>query len=379
MTTDKELNVRRVPALDFLRTCAILLVITWHLPLSFFPYHFRPATWAGVDLFFVLSGYLIGTQLLKPYTCQRRPSYWDFFMRRALRVMPAYFAVLALYFLVPRFREQAVLAPIWRFLTFTLNFGLDSGRTGAFSHAWSLCVEEHFYLVLPLIVYWLMRRPSWQKTTILAVGIIILGMILRGVLWLHFVEPLIIGHSDRLRPLFLEYIYYPTYNRLDGLVVGVVIAATRLFRADLWQRIVANGNLTLAAGLLVLLLAFAICQSMQSFATAVVGYPLLALGFGFLLMAALSPTCILAKPKFVGSTMVAVLSYCLYLTHKEIMHLDDLYLADWILRIGLARILIYVGTFWVAAELLHRGIEKHGFRIRNRFLAPRLRDFPSGS
>jgi peptidoglycan/LPS O-acetylase OafA/YrhL len=379
MTTETNLQAGRVPSLDFLRACAILLVITWHLPLTFFPHNFRPATWAGVDLFFVLSGYLIGTQLLKPYANRRRPSYWDFFMRRAFRVMPAYFAVLAVYYLFPGFREQPVLAPIWRFLTFTFNFGLDAGKTGAFSHAWSLCVEEHFYLVLPFFVYWLMRSPNWRKTGSVAAGIIIFGMILRATLWVYFVEPLVVAHNSRLGPLFLEYIYYPTYNRLDGLVVGVVIAALRLFRPDLWRWVVAHGNVILAAGSLVLVLAFAVCQSMQSFATAVVGYPLLAFGFGLVLTAALSPTCILAKPRFVGSTVVAVLSYCLYLTHKEIMHLDDLYLGGWIAQIGFVRMAIYLGSFWLAAELLHRGVEKRGFRIRDRLLTPKLRDLPSGA
>jgi len=125
------------------------MVMFWHLPWASLPFPWRPATWAGVDLFFVLSGYLIGTQLLRPYARGDRPSYLDFFLRRTFRVLPAYLVVLLAYFSIPQFREEPGISPIWRFLTFTQNFGLDASIVGAFSHAWSLCVEEHFYLVLP--------------------------------------------------------------------------------------------------------------------------------------------------------------------------------------------------------------------------------------
>src|ERR1700683_1945665 len=119
----------RLPGLDLLRAAAISLVVLWHFPIAVFPFYWRPATWTGVDLFFVLSGYLIGTQFLRPYSVDQEPSFRDFFIRRMLRVMPAYFAVLAIYFLVPGFRERPDLSPLWRFLTFTLNFGLDAGTT----------------------------------------------------------------------------------------------------------------------------------------------------------------------------------------------------------------------------------------------------------
>ena len=333
-----------------------------------FPGNWRPATWAGVDLFFVLSGYLIGTQWLRPYIRREQPSYWHFFVRRALRVLPAYFTVLAVYFFIPGFRESPRLAPIWRFLTFTLNFGLDSSKTGAFTHAWSLCVEEHFYLLLPVIVSLLMRRPSFKLTATVAAVILVGGMILRAFLWLHYVQPLVKMHHPQLGPLFLNYIYYPTYNRLDGLLVGVLIAAVRLFRRDAWEQIARRGNGVLLAGVVVLLGAFTICQEMRSFATSVFGYPLLAVGFGLILVAGLSPHCILAKPRFFGSTLVAALSFCVYLTHKEMMHLDEVYLNSWLVRTGLLRLGIYLLSFWIAAELLHRTAERFGYRLRERLL-----------
>jgi peptidoglycan/LPS O-acetylase OafA/YrhL len=355
----------RLAGLDLLRALAITLVVLWHFPLAVFPFHWRPATWAGVDLFFVLSGYLIGTQLLRPFAEQRRPSIRDFFLRRMFRVLPAYGVVLAIYFLVPGFREWPVLAPLWRFLTFTLNFGLDASKTGAFSHAWSLCVEEHFYLVLPVIVFALMRRPSARRTAIVAGGLLLGGMLLRASLYyfLLYKHPYRPDESPGAR--FLQIIYYPTYNRLDGLTVGVLIAAVRLFRPAWWARLAGFGNEILALAAVVLVGAFCLCQQMRSFSTAVFGYPLLALGFGLLLIASLSPHCFLSRQRFFGVTLIATLSYSLYLTHKEIMHLDDLYLHGWLVQVGLIRMGLYLGSFLVAAEMLYWSVERSGFRLRN--------------
>jgi peptidoglycan/LPS O-acetylase OafA/YrhL len=361
----------RLPGLDFLRACAIGLVVIWHFPASSLPFHWRPATWAGVDLFFVLSGYLIGAQLLKPYARAARPSFGQFFIRRMLRVVPAYLAVLALYWLVPVFRGRAHLPPWWRLLTFTMNLGRDAGKTGAFSHAWSLCVEEHFYLILPIVVWWLMRRPSFRRAVALAAGIIVGGMLLRAWIWCRYLHGFVAGPGESLSYRFLEYIYYPTYNRLDGLTVGVALAAIRLFRPLWWERAMTAGNRLLLAGLVMLAGAFWICPGMFTFTTAVLGYPLLALGFGLVLVASLSPQCFLARRRFFGATLVATLSYTLYLTHKEIMHLDDLYLGGWIERAGAVRLGIYLATFFVAAEILHWAVEKQGFRLRDWWLERR--------
>jgi len=348
-----------------LRALAIALVIFWHYPIYGLPFPWKPATWAGVDLFFVLSGYLIGTQLLRPYTRRARLSYRDFFVRRALRVIPAYLVVLAAYFLIPGFRERPTIAPLWRFLTFTLNFGLDAGQ--AFSQGWSLCVEEHFYLLLPLLVPVLMRKPGTARTATLAVAIVLGGMLLRGALWIHCISPHYLSSSTPGR--YLEVIYYPTYNRLDGLLTGVLVAALRLFRPLCWDRLANHGNALLAAGVLVLAGAFWICQSMFSFATAVVGYPLLAAGFGLLVMGALMPGSLLGRARLWGAPTVALLSYSLYLTHKEVMHLDNTCLPGVVAAGAPARLLLYGATFALAAGSLYLLVERPALWLRDRWLA----------
>jgi peptidoglycan/LPS O-acetylase OafA/YrhL len=75
--------------------------------------------WMGVDLFFVLSGFLIGSQLLRPFAAGRQLDVTGFYLRRAYRILPAYLAVLLLYFAVPEWRERPGLAAPWKFVTFT--------------------------------------------------------------------------------------------------------------------------------------------------------------------------------------------------------------------------------------------------------------------
>jgi len=145
-------NSGRLPGLDTLRAVAIVAVMLYHLK-PFLPESMTAVAqfcWMGVDLFFVLSGYLIGMQLLRPYASGERPSVREFYRRRAYRILPAYLVVLWLYLVFPAWRESPVLPSLWQFLTFTVNLFFVDFSHHAFSHVWSLCVEEHFYLVLPL-------------------------------------------------------------------------------------------------------------------------------------------------------------------------------------------------------------------------------------
>ncbi|MBL8312071.1 MAG: acyltransferase [Burkholderiales bacterium] len=105
----------------------------------------------GVDLFFVLSGFLIGTQVLKPLARGETFSFADFYWRRAFRTLPAYWAVLLIYLLWPNLREAPGMEPWWKFFTFTMNLSIDYLRNTAFSPARSLCVDEHFYGLFRLL------------------------------------------------------------------------------------------------------------------------------------------------------------------------------------------------------------------------------------
>src|ERR1700744_6562970 len=161
------LTPNRFSGLDHLRALAIIIVFVYHYnmfghPAGLYEY-FGSWGWTGVDLFFVLSGYLIGGQLFAKIARDQPIRYSEFYFKRALRILPAYFVVLALYVEIPAFKERSQLPPLWRMITFTQNFGLDLTKEGAFSHAWSLCIEEQFYLVLPLLIIGLTALKAHKK------------------------------------------------------------------------------------------------------------------------------------------------------------------------------------------------------------------------
>ena len=125
----------------------------------------------GVDLFFVLSGYLIGSQLLRPLSRGERVSLPAFYRKRAYRILPAYLVVLLFYLIWNVRHGSAGMSPLWEFVTFTQNLFYKYGKEYQFDHVWSLCVEEHFYLLLPVMVLWLARRPAlWKTATVLAIS-----------------------------------------------------------------------------------------------------------------------------------------------------------------------------------------------------------------
>ena len=146
-------GAHRIHGLDTLRALAVTLVVLHHYVLfvSDAPTFgwVGEIGWAGVDLFFALSGYLIGNQIFAGLRHPNGFSLRHFYARRLLRTLPNFWAVLALYALWPAFRGDAPLLPLWLYLTFTQNIHLEPGT--AFSHAWSLCIEEQFYMLLPAL------------------------------------------------------------------------------------------------------------------------------------------------------------------------------------------------------------------------------------
>jgi peptidoglycan/LPS O-acetylase OafA/YrhL len=306
----------RLPGLDALRAAAISWVMLYHLAVVDL---LKPDAWIvrfgwmGVDLFFVLSGFLIAGQLLRPFAAGERPSLRRFFMRRLLRTVPAYLVVLAVYVFAPVMRETPHLQPVWVFLTFTQNLFLGN-QPNAFSHAWSLSVEEQFYLALPVILLALSVRPSSRAVVLVVAGVLVGGMCLRAWLFAHVVAGPA-GHG------FMRLIYYPTWSRLDGLLVGAAAATAKVFRPALWARITARPNLLLAAGALgVVVSSVVFGGQMTDLWGAAFGYPLLAASLGLAVIGAGEPASVLGRRAIPGAGAIAAASYSLYLSHKMIFH-----------------------------------------------------------
>ena len=324
--------------------------------------------WMGVDLFFVLSGYLIGSQLLKSYSSGGRPSLLAFYRRRAFRILPAYLFVLLLYFTFPFWREADGISPLWQLLTFTENLFVDYGTNQAFSHVWSLCVEEHFYLVLPLLLIWMMRKPSIQKTVSVLTFFSVLGMFVRFYVLIHTLR-LLGPDNDGL--LYIERIYYPTYTHMDGLLMGVALALIEAFRPAWWMAASRRGHSSLLAGLLLLTVSIWLFKNRFDVTGAgawstVLGFPLLAIALGLLTASSVSRNGLLSRFPVPGARLVATLAFSLYLIHKEIAHLDRIYFPSITQGRDAKATLLYAGSCLIAAGLLYACIERPFMLLRNR-------------
>jgi peptidoglycan/LPS O-acetylase OafA/YrhL len=307
-------SASRVYGLDLLRSLAVSLVFFYHLPI---PHQWRASRamthfgWTGVDLFFVLSGYLIAGQLLQARQ-RGSMSLKVFYLRRFMRTLPCYFVCLPVYLLIENAPTRGFgIGPILKYGLFLQNFGVPP----FFSISWSLCVEEHFYLIFPLIAAALYRfgrgaTPVAATFAFVAAA----GLVIRALVW--FKHPILPGMVPAIEwENYLGQIYYPTYNRLDGLMVGVGLAAIRIYRPDTWKRCLRHANLCLLSGALVLLSAFVLLMRQFSLSSCVFGFPLLAIGFGLVLISSVASDSLLNRVRVPGASHLALLAYSIYITH----------------------------------------------------------------
>ena len=360
----------RLPGLDLLRAIAIVWVMLFH---SFvvgglgdgYQWLSRYG-WMGVDLFFVLSGFLIGSQVLAPLARGERLPLRDFYLRRAFRILPAFLTVLLLYLIVPGFREAPGLEPWWKFASFTMNFSIDYTNHQAFSHAWSLCVEEHFYLLFPLLAWWMTRKPSLRRFVGICAGVVLAGVALRSAVWLHD------SAADPQRNWFVEDLYYPTWNRLDGLLAGVTLATIKVFRPQLWERLGTRANTALLFGLATLGLSLWLFHDRIGLLGNAIGWPVLSLGLALLVFSGAHRHSWIGRWRVPGAGWLAAISYSLYLVHKAVFHMVDTAFGAQLAGRGLAAFAIFGLAALLAAAVLHYLVERPFLALRERLLTARL-------
>src|SRR5947207_8090315 len=362
--TDRE----RQPGLDLLRALAIIVVVIYHAALFGFklPGRVDRFGWIGVDLFFVRSGYLIGGQLLAPLARNQRIKLGRFFTRRALRIMPAYFVVLAIYFLLPSWREYSEMSqPLWKFLLSVQNIALHGGT--AFSHAWSLAVEDQFYLALPFLLLFLFRRP--RAAIIIPCLIVFGGIGLRALLAAQ--NPSVNGGGVSFRG-FQAWIYYPTWTRLDPLVYGVRLAAIERSRPNWWERLLKCApRLWLPAFALI---AYALYLGETENLTVVAcvwQFPLIAIGMAALLVCAISPQLPFRRVGIPGTAFIASIAYSAYLIQKLVIRAVEQFCSSHNIQATSALALVSVEIcVYAAATLLFLLVERPFLQVRKR-LTPR--------
>ena len=364
-----------------LRGVAILLVlcaheVVWHVHagwISPVAKALQTGGWTGVDLFFVLSGFLIGGLLFKEIRRDGTLDVRRFLVRRAFKIWPVYFIFLG-FVAVKSVRHSptvwAGLRPLMPNLVHLQNyFGVE--RLLPWSHTWSLAVEEHFYLALPLLLLVILRfgKLSWVPTVTLAVAIACLGMRL----------------ANWNRPYNWFTHYMPTHLRVDSLLFGVLLAYAYNVKPTLLGFVPRMRVPLFLTGLALVAPMFYVPQERRFVFT--FGYTLLYLGYGCILIA-----CVDAEAGPLGWALtsrlarllgfVGFFSYSIYLWHliarDEVLH----YLNSWE-RHGTAAFLLMTAAHFalsIALGLISAVlIEQPFLSLRNRLFPSRTRMEPQTS
>ena len=383
-----------VPALDGLRGVAIVMVVLYHVVDSFAPAGTtllgvggwdlaRPllSGWMGVNLFFVLSGFLITWHLLRRWPRGEVHSVRIYLARRFIRIAPTYYVVLAITAagLIPHYVVDGNLLGLqvaWH-VAFLQDY-LPSSILGPF---WSLAVEEKFYLVMPVVFLTACRLPRLSHRITLLAGIALVPLLLR--IANYAVTPEIAEAS------FLRDWRNPFHLNLDGLFAGVIIAwlfteRTRvplLDRRDIGPWSIRAGVLLIAA----LMIAPGVLDDTLFFYFVAV-FPLTALGMGLIVFGAVlrppGSNGLLESPWLARAGRIA---YPWYLTHVLVLHWawGELMLrAPAIESLSRAAQLavflpIYLAGSILAALVLHFLIEKPCLLLKDSIGRPRRAQKPA--
>jgi peptidoglycan/LPS O-acetylase OafA/YrhL len=297
-------NRSHYPALDGLRGIAILLVVFYH-NFGFINYFFFG--WLGVDLFFVLSGFLITDILLKT---KGSPNYLkNFYIRRVLRIFPLYYVALILFLiLIPNFTPDVLSLGyyvqnqiwFWAYLQNWLFIFYPSHTTSALNHFWSLAVEEQFYLIWPFVI--LLFRKT--KRLIYLLIFLLIGVItLRFTLWTFQIER-------------IAYFNLYTFSRIDGICIGSLLAVLRTVNHKAINRYFT----IIVLGLAVLNFVFYFFNKQNQFSypyLAIAGYTTFAIIFGLLVNEGVErqDTFISRLLSFRPFRFFGTISYSLYVFH----------------------------------------------------------------
>jgi peptidoglycan/LPS O-acetylase OafA/YrhL len=364
----------RILELDILRGAAILLVLGIHSPgdeqgqsgvLRPLDVVMHRIGWTGVDLFFVLSGFLIGGLLFNEIQKHGQLNVGRFLMRRMLRIWPAYYCLLVVAFIRLSIESHghfwSAFTALWPGLVHIQNYIVVPR-----SQLWSLAIEEHFYLLLPLLLSLLLRgKGAASRLRLiprLCVGLVIGCFALRTIL--------VLTTTLNVR--------YQTYLCMDALFFGVTLAYLRTHRPEVLERLAA------VRGLLVVSCALFVPAIIGGTIKDIIGYTCLYLGFALVLIRFMYPAhrgAILNR--WINSrsarlmAWIGTYSYAIYLWHFDTGWWGYVYSQRAARALGLPEVLVWVchTAAWfvvsiVAGALLGRLIEVPVMRARERLFPP---------
>jgi peptidoglycan/LPS O-acetylase OafA/YrhL len=362
---------RHIPALDGVRGLALLLVLFIHLTITrsqALPdrllHDVSRFMWSGVDLFFVLSGFLITGILFDSKESNR--FFRNFYTRRTLRIFPLYYAVIFMAAIViPMFDAKFSLDAhgLWNW-TYLQNIGqcfFGAKHTTFTDVTWSLAIEEQYYLVWPLVVFCLGRRALMRA----ALGMIVAACVCRAVMMARGSDP--------------YYTYMFTISRLDGIALGSWIALAARSEGGL-SALVRPAKFVAAGAMLAITFAsiFGGGVYLDSKGMQTVGYPAFAFLYGSILVLAVAGGNNSIAPKIFSNSILrwfGKYSYALYLFHYPICMTLKVagFTPERFPAIGgsllIGQCIFYVvvtGLSIVAALASWHLFEKHFLRLRDR-------------
>lgn len=293
---------KRKTEIDFLRGIAVLLVLLRHQQLISFT---NRIGWIGVDLFFVLSGFLVSGLLFREYIKYGKIKFSRFFLRRGFKIYPAfYFLILITIFCRYLFKE-----------TFSINqllgevFFLQNYWDNLWGHTWSLAVEEHFYILLIPAAVLIIKYKQYLKTKISWIFIFLLMFILSIRFYTNIHYP-------------YKANFFATHLRIDSLLAGVFIAYLYYYKRAALEVFYNKYNWKLLVASFLLLLPPLVQEATMSFFVKTAGFSILYISFSLLLIHFILNKNILqqlysifTKPLVNAVAKIGMYSYSIYLFH----------------------------------------------------------------
>ena len=331
--SSKDRSVRRFyPQLDGLRAVAISLVLITHcedLKLPAALAYLASMGWIGVDAFFVLSGFLITGILLRSEPGLR--AFGRFALRRTLRTWPLYFSVLFVAYLALRLHGSGEQVDWLQHVFFLQNYSPEFFAR-SLTPTWSLCVEEHFYLLWPFLIFFRPRRAlPWTLS--------VLFFALPGVRYwgLH--------HAFTYKQLYTE-----TQFHLDGLVAGSIVAVLISRYAIPLGVMIRIAYVCLILGFGTAFLGFWRNWGESKGQNVLFGFTSLAVAFaGLLLLLLLRETSLLGKVFSLGwMRYIGRISYGIYILNDGVIAILS--------RAPLHRIVGPVGDSWYFVSAMRIGL-----------------------
>lgn len=343
---------KRIPDLDFLRGIAIIGVLFRH---SAWDNNFARAGWAGVDLFFVLSGFLVSGLLFNEFKKSGKVRIGRFLIRRAFKIYPTFYIFLiAAFIFYPWINGHPF--PLSNMLSEILF--IQTYLQGCFIHTWSLAIEEHFYLLLSFFVFIVLSVNSLENRRLM-ISMLVSSIILVIAMRMQYI------YAHRNDP-YLAIFY--THLRMDGLLLGVLLSYLIHFREGFTQYINRHKTAFLLAGIVLISPLFYIKAGSMFYNT--IGFNTVHLGFAVLVAYAAQGDLVSRFRMFLPmdyliriTSYIGIYSYSIYVWH--------LLLSDFIEKVLHLKTggVLYLGVTISVGILLSMAIEQAFLRIRDRYFA----------